>query len=117
MILERAGTQSRKVLRRCLYSAPKTSTAAVGSDRFYVATGRVRHVAFAQIVVIGDDLPSGSNRPQNPSATDTLNGPAKRSYIEAVQRRNQALGDCQSACAGLDPVQLARARKQPLSCH
>jgi hypothetical protein len=27
---------------------PKTSTVAVGSDRFYVDPGRVRHVAFAQ---------------------------------------------------------------------
>jgi hypothetical protein len=44
-----------------------------------------------------------------------LSGPAKRSYVEAVQRCNQALGDYQSACAGLDPVQLARAMKQPLS--
>jgi len=64
---------------------------------------------------LGDGLPSGSNRPQNPPVTDTLSGPAKRSYVEAVQRCNQALGDYQSACAGLDPVQLARAMKQPLS--
>ena len=57
---------------------------------------------------LGDGLPIGSNRPQNPPAAGTLNSPAKRSNVEAVQRCDQALGDYQSACAGLDPVPLRR---------
>ena len=75
---------------------------------------RQRTSALRKLRSLGDGLPSGSNRPQNPPVTDTLSGPAKRSYVEAVQRCNQALGDYQSACAGLDP-RPARARDETTS--
>ena len=75
------------------------------------AQRRLQPAGMRKLRSLGDGLPIGSNRPQNPPAAGTLNSPAKRSNVEAVQRCDQALGDYQSACAGLDPVQLARPMK------
>jgi hypothetical protein len=78
----------------------------------YVRSTSIRDIAstsqLRKLRSLGDGLPIGSNRPQNPPAAGTLNSPAKRSNVEAVQRCDQALGDYQSACAGLDPVQSRR---------
>jgi hypothetical protein len=85
-----------------------------GRSRVFIIRHRAAMAGVRKLRSLGDSLPIGSNRPQNPPAAGTLNSPARRSNVEAVQRCARRLPE---RLRGPRPHPVAPRWKQPFSCH